>query len=114
MKEEDKEVQYMRISLGMCGIGVSNCTAEIILKVFEASKRMGGDFDLMTAAKIQTETEEKYVTRIVPSITIDGLEKFYDDSVDQLHTRDEKDPLTVNMILEALKHLIENHRDIPI
>lgn len=114
MSGEDKDVQYMRVALGMCGVGVTNCTAEIILKVFEASKRMGGDFDLKTAAKIQTEVEEKHTRKFVPHITIDGLEKFYDDTVEQLHTRSEDDPLTPNMFLDALKNLIEHHRDIPI
>ena len=112
--EEDKQIQHMRIALGMCGIGVSNCTAEIILKVFEATNRMGGDFDLMTAAKIQVETEEKYAQKFTPSISVEGLDRFYDDTVNQLHSRSEEDPLTVDMILNALKHLIEEHRDIPI
>lgn len=111
--QEDKEVQYMRIALGMCGVGVSNCTAEIILRVFEETKRMGGDFDLATAAKIQVEAEEKY-TKIIPCVSISGLEKFYDDTVDQLHTRGDKDPLTPDMIITALKELIETHKDIPI
>ena len=112
--EEDKDIQYMRVALGMCGVGVSNCTAEIILKVFEATKKMGGDFDLMTAAKIQTETEEKYTQKFTASITVKGLEEFYDDTVDQLHTRSEDDPLTVKMMMDALKNLIEHHKDIPI
>lgn len=112
--KEDKQVQYMRVALGMCGIGVSNCTAEIILKVFEATNRMGGDFDLETASKIQVETEEKYAQRFIPSITVEGLDRFYDDTIDQLHTRNPEDPLTVEMVLNALKHLIEEHRDIPI
>jgi hypothetical protein len=112
--EEDKDIQYMRVALGMCGVGVSNCTAEIILRVFEATKKMGGDFDLMTAAKIQTETEEKYTQKFTASITVKGLEEFYDDTVDQLHTRSEDDPLTVTMMMDALKNLIEHHKDIPI
>ena len=112
--EEDKDIQYMRLGLAMCGVGVSNCTAEIILRVFEASKRMGGDFDLMTASKIQADVEEKYARKFVPHITIDGLEKFYDDTVDQFHTRSEDDPLTPNMFLDALRNLIEHHKDIPI
>ena len=112
--EEDKDIQYMRVALGMCGVGVSNCTAEIILRVFESTKKMGGDFDLMTAAKIQTETEEKYTQKFTASITVKGLEEFYDDTVDQLHTRSEDDPLTVTMMMDALKNLIEHHKDIPI
>lgn len=112
IREED--VQYMRLALGMCGIGVSNCTTEMILRVFAATKKMKGDFDLMTAAKIQVETEEKYASKFIPSITIEGMDKFYDDTIDQLHTRSAEDPLTVDMILNALKNLIENHRDIPI
>lgn len=109
-----QDIQYMRIALGMCGIGVSNCTTEMILRVFDATKKMKGDFDLMTAAKIQVEVEEKYASKFVPSITIDGLDKFYNETVDQLHTRNDDDPLTTEMVLNALRNLIENHRDIPI
>ena len=112
--EEDKEVQHMRIALGMCGIGVSNCTAEIILRTFDATSRMGGNFDLMTAAKIQTEVEEKHALKFKPGISINGLEEFYNDTVNQLHSRGEDDPLTVDMIIKALNNLIETHRDIPI
>jgi hypothetical protein len=112
--EEDKQVRYMAVGLGMCGITVSNYEAEIIMKATDAINKMGGDFDLMTVAKIRTETEEKYKPKSVPSITIDELEKFFDDSVDQFHTRSETDPLSVNMILDALKTLIEKNRSIPI
>jgi hypothetical protein len=113
---KDKDVQYMRIALGMCGIGVSNCTTEIILKTFQATKKMKGDFDLMTAAKIQVETEEKYSSKFVPAVTIDGLEKFYEETVKELNA---SDPNLVNSgpaltILNSLRNLIENHRDIPI
>jgi hypothetical protein len=111
---KDKDIQYMRIALGMCGVGVSNCTAEIILRVFEVTKKMGGDFDLMTAAKIQAEIEEKYTRKFTSSITVKGLEEFYEDTVDQFHTRPEDDPLTVSMMMDAFKNLIEKHKDIPI
>ena len=104
----------MAVGLGMCGITVSNYEAEIILKATDAINKMGGDFDLMTVTKIRMETEEKYKSKSVPSITIDELEKFFDDSVDQFHTRSETDPLTTNMILDALKRLIKQHREMHI
>jgi hypothetical protein len=112
--DHEKRVQYTRLSLGLCGIGVSNATAEIVFRVNDAILEMEGDFDLITAAKIQTEVEEKYARKFIPSITIDGLEKFYDDTVNQLHTRNEEDPLTIEMVLNALKNLIETNREIPI
>ena len=49
--EEDKQVRYMAVGLGMCGITVSNYEAEIIMKATDAINKMGGDFDLMTVAK---------------------------------------------------------------
>jgi hypothetical protein len=104
----------MAIALGMCGITVSNYDAEIILKVWDSINKMGGDFDLMTAAKIRVEAEEKYKAKSTSSITIDRLEKFYNETVDQYHTRPETDQLTTNMILDALKKLIEHHREIHI
>lgn len=112
--EEDKQVRYMAVGLGMCGITVSNYEAEIIMKATDAINKMGGDFDLMTVAKIRTETEEKYKPKSAPSITIEELKDFYDDTVDQFHTRNEDDPLTINMILDALKTLIEQNRSIQI
>lgn len=111
---EDNQVRYMAVGLGMCGITVSNYEAEIIWKATDAINKMGGDFDLMTVAKIRAETEEKYKPKSTPGITIKDLEDFYDDAVDQFHTRNEDDPLTINMILDALKRLIEQHRNIPI
>lgn len=112
--EEDKQVRYMAVGLGMCGITVSNYEAEIIMKATDAINKMGGDFDLMTVAKIRTETEEKYKPKSAPSFTIEELKDFYDDTVDQFHTRNEDDPLTINMILDALKNLIEQNRSIQI
>ena len=112
--EEDNKVRYLAIALGMCGLTVSNYGAEIILKAIDAIDKMGGDFDLKTAAKIQVEAEEKYKTKSKPSIVRDGLEEFYNEALGQSLARPETDPLTANMILDGLKNLIEQHRGIPI
>jgi len=112
--DHEKRIQYTRISLGLCGIGVSNATAEIVCRVNDAILEMEGDFDLATAARIQTEVEEKYASKFRSAISVEGLEKFYDDTVDQLHTRNEEDPLTIDMVLNALRNLIETNKEIPI
>jgi hypothetical protein len=110
----EERVQYTRLAMGLCGIGVSNATAEIFCLVNDAVQEMKGYFDLKTAAEIQVGVEQKYANKFVSGITVGDLEKFYDDTVDQLHTRNEEDPLTPNMILNALKNLIETNKEIPI
>ena len=112
--EEDKQVRYMSVGLGMCGITVSNYEAEVIMKATDAINKMGGDFDLMTAAKIRVEVKEKYPPKFTQETTVKVLEDFFNETVDQFHTRPEDDPLTVNMIMNALKNLIEQRKDIPI
>ena len=42
-----------------------------------------------------------------------AIEDFYDDTIDQIHTRPEEDPVTPDMIAKALKKLIETHKEDP-
>ena len=105
--DEDKRVQYMRISLGMSGVGVGDMTAEIILRVFEAVEKAGGNFDLETSTRIQVEVEEKYAARAKPVISIAELEKYCVES-------EKNKDLDVEGILNGLKEIIETNREIPI
>ena len=49
---------------------------------------------------MENNTQEK-------TITIGELEDFWNETVDQLHTRPDEDPLTVEMIIKALKGFID-------
>lgn len=109
---EPTKVEYMRMALGICGLGVSDMTAEIIVRVYQGIEKMGGEFSLMDAAKIEAEVQEKYYSqqKLIP---IKKLEDLYDDTVDQLHTRPEEDPLTPEMIIDAMAKVIETHKEDP-
>lgn len=40
--------------------------------------------------------------------SLEELEKFIDDAVDQYHTRPDNDPLTVDMMIRALRKFIDS------
>lgn len=104
------KAQYMRIGLGMCGIGVGDVTAEIIVRTYEEIQKMEGNFSLEDAARIEAEVNLKYGIKFLP---IKVIEDFYDDTIDQIHTRPKEDPVTPDMIAKALKNLIEIHKEDP-
>lgn len=62
MKTE-KEVNNLRIAIGMTGIPMSNFVAELILETQKAMIIMGGDFDLKTASKISAAINKKYAPK---------------------------------------------------
>jgi hypothetical protein len=109
---EVNKTQYMRMGLGMCGIAVSDITAEIIIRVYEELQKMGGDFSLRDASRIESEVTQKY-EESNNFLSIKAIEDFYDDTINQIHTRSEEDPVTPDMIVKALKNLIETHKEDP-
>ena len=109
---ESNSTQYMRMGLGMCGIGVSDITAEIIIRTYEEIQRMKGDFSLEDAARIETEVIKKYEEHN-KFLSLKAIEDFYDDTIEQIHTRPEEDPVTPEMIAKAFKKLIETHKEDP-
>jgi hypothetical protein len=94
----DGKVNYLRIAFGMSGLGVSLTTTEIIFRTFQALEKMGGEFSLMDAAKIEVEVEKKYAEKYQASITINQLEDAYKE------VQSSKDP---EKILESIKSLID-------
>lgn len=112
-KVTEKEINYFRTALAMCGLGVSNQSAELILRCFHESKRMGGSFDLKTACEIQVEVDEKYKgVKPPPHITIEDMDKFYDKAVEIFHEKKAEDELSTKTILYELKTLIEEKKNI--
>jgi hypothetical protein len=55
-----KEIEYLRIALGLCGIGIGSQTACLINEVYKEVQRLGGGFSIRDAARIQYEVEQRY------------------------------------------------------
>ena len=56
----EKKVTYLRIGLGFCNIGVSDQTAEKIIRVYEKCLEVGDDFTIKDAVEIDVEIDRKY------------------------------------------------------
>lgn len=54
------EAHNLMVGLNMVGLKVNIPACELILRAQAAMKKMGGKFDLLTAAKIQVEVDDKY------------------------------------------------------
>lgn len=104
----------MKIALGMTGIGVSLTTTEIILRTFETVQKMGGEFSLKDAAKIEVEVEKKYRDLYPPMVRISELEKFYDaemtlcGATEEKLTDKEKDDF---IFLQRMRDFIESAKN---
>ena len=64
MTPNKTQIQHFRISLGMAGLVANDAACDLILRVQSAMRKMGGDFDLETASKIECEVQEKYKTPV--------------------------------------------------
>lgn len=110
-KIKDKDINYFKTALAMCGVMVSDAAAEVILLCHRESERMGGNFDLMTACKIRTEVEGKYESsKTPPYVTIEDIDIFYEKAVDIFHDKKKEDELATKLILYELKKLIETKK----
>lgn len=58
--KNNPKAHELSVALGMSGIATDIPTADLILRVFNAMEKMGGDFDLMTACKIQQDVLDEY------------------------------------------------------
>ena len=60
-KFTNKQIQYLRLSVGMTGIiYLNDAAAETILQVQAEMERLGGKYSLKDAAKIAAYIEKKY------------------------------------------------------
>ena len=101
--EVGNKTQHMRIGLGMCGIGVTDSTAEIIWRFFDAMEKMGGDFDLKTSSMIEAEVIEKYSKLDEPKISVKDLSEF-------LSSLEKKEDLSLNLAFSEIEKLIEDKK----
>lgn len=96
------KVALMRIALGMCGLGVSDSTAEIIVRVQEELEKKGGDFSLSDAVSIECEVMQKYNGSF---ISVESIKKIYDK------ISKKPEDYTTEEILGSLKILIETEME---
>jgi hypothetical protein len=59
MTEQDK-ITYMQIALGIQKISVDQAMADRIIQTYEGIQKLGGDFSLKDAVKIEMDIREKY------------------------------------------------------
>lgn len=62
MNHEEK-VKYMRLALGMQGIGVNEEMSDRLVTTFEAIQKKGGDFSVSDAVDIEFSVGEKYADK---------------------------------------------------
>lgn len=61
IKPTKKQIEFLRLALGMTGLVlVNDQTAELILVVQDEMKRLGGEYSLKDAAKIEVEMEKRH------------------------------------------------------
>ena len=56
----NKEIQIMRLALGLSGIPTNDAGAETVLLVNAEMKRLGADFSLREASEIEYFIQRKY------------------------------------------------------
>jgi transposase-like protein len=62
MTEQDK-ITYMQIALGIQKIGVDDAMTDRIIQTYEGIQKLGGDFSLKDAVKIEMNIREKYAKK---------------------------------------------------
>jgi len=62
MTEQDK-ITYMQIALGIQKISVDQAMADRIIQTYEGIQKLGGDFSLKDAVKIEMDIREKYTKK---------------------------------------------------
>lgn len=91
------KISATRIGLGMCGLGVSDSTAEIIVRVQESLEKMGGSFSLSDAIEIESEVMKKHSTKLIEG-----------NSIQEIIDRFSKDPekSQISEVLDSLRNLL--------
>lgn len=64
IKPTNKQIEYLRLALGMTGlILINDETAELILVVQDEMKRLGGEYSLKDAAKVAVELQKRHIKK---------------------------------------------------
>jgi len=70
MSEQEK-ITYMQIALGIQKIGVDEAMADRIIQTYEGIQKLGGDFSLEDAVKIEMGVREKYTKKSLEADNVD-------------------------------------------
>ena len=63
-KPTKKQIEFLRLALGMTGLAaVNDNVAELILVVQAEMRRLGGQYSLRDAARIESEMERRWKER---------------------------------------------------
>jgi len=68
-KFSNKQIQIMRLAMGMSGVGCNDAVAETILLVHDGMKRLKDKFSLRDAVDIEYYIEQKYKPKKVITVT---------------------------------------------
>lgn len=60
IKDRKKEIEYLRMALNLCEIGVDYTHADLIIRVTKALKKMKGDFSLEDGVKVHHKWKEEW------------------------------------------------------
>jgi hypothetical protein len=70
MSEQEK-IEYMQIALGIQKIGIDEAMADRIIQTYEGIQKLGGDFSLKDAVKIEMSIREKYTKKSLEADNVD-------------------------------------------
>lgn len=62
MSEQEK-IEYMRLALALQRISVDEAVADTIVQTYGAILKLGGDFSLKDAVKIEMDIRKKYAKK---------------------------------------------------
>lgn len=84
---EQEKIQYFKMALGICNIGVSPATAELILLIYEELKLKEGEFTMKDATIIQANVTAKYEAEreLDKKYDIDNAAKELIEAVQKIH-----------------------------
>jgi predicted SpoU family rRNA methylase len=63
MTEQEKEINYFRIALGLQGISIDNEMSDRLVNTFRGVQSLGGNFSLDHAINIEMAMNKKYAAK---------------------------------------------------
>lgn len=62
-------IEYIRMSLALCGVAIDSRTAYLLKNIFEEIKKKGGDFNIHDAVRIKYNVDKKYERLEIKAVT---------------------------------------------
>lgn len=60
MQDRDKEIEYLRLAINLCGLRIGYVSADLLQKAITCLNKMGKQMGLKEASEIQFEHNEKW------------------------------------------------------